>query len=132
MSTEQTTPEVTIDKEENHSLHIVGKDGGYTCAIATVYCDPLDESSYHYAELIKEAFNIHHETGLTPRQLLEMKNTLIDTVKEDGNMIAKLALLNKELKEQRDELLKTMEKIKTMTTNAGIKFIINKAIGKQD
>lgn len=40
-----------------------------------------DEQQEANAELIAEAFNVTNESGLTPRQLLEQRNELLDALK---------------------------------------------------
>lgn len=89
-------PEVKIDQEENHSLHIVGKEGGYVVAIATVYCDPLEEQSYKYASLIEEAFNVTHSTGKTPKELAELNKALVDELKASQQDFIEMSLKAKD------------------------------------
>jgi len=65
----------TVEKTEQHSddLRLVrGPDGG----VVALLCRPDD------AAIIAEAFNVAHETGLTPRQLAEQREKLLAIVKE--------------------------------------------------
>ena len=48
-------------------------------------CGPAsNEHSVPNADLIAEAFNVANETGLTPRQLLEQRNELLEALIEQA------------------------------------------------
>lgn len=61
-----------------------------------------------HAKLIAEAGNVANETGLTPRQLLDFKNQLIDAHKESCNQFIVMAEEIVKLREQREELLSNL------------------------
>lgn len=60
----------------------VGSSGAFKVASVTnataIYSDhpPSEKAIWSDAKLIAEAGTVHHETGLTPRQLLEQRNAL--------------------------------------------------------
>lgn len=61
MNTDKITKgEWYVDKEQNHSLHIISSDND-TVVIATVYADPLEEEEKANAAYIVLACNLFHE-----------------------------------------------------------------------
>lgn len=70
--------------------------------------------------IIHEGFNVTQETGLTPRQLKDEKENVQKESIRRGQEIVTLEIENKELKEQRDELLKLAEECKTFVESTVI------------
>lgn len=69
-------------------VHVWEKEGqiykdsdGQTIVLIPYYNKDNTEQQAN-AELITEAFNVTNECGLTPRQLLEQRNELLDALKE--------------------------------------------------
>lgn len=50
---------------------------------------PVDDEDQH-GEFIADAFNVCHETGLSPRELLDQRDTLSETLKKASAIIAEL------------------------------------------
>ena len=65
-----------------------------------------------HAKLIAEAGNVANETGLTPRQLLDFKNQLIDAHKESCNQFIVMAEEILRLRMQRDELISEINELR--------------------
>jgi hypothetical protein len=90
-------PEINVEPE----WRITQPDG---CWLATAWIgvgdDPNDEAKAN-AELIAEAFNVAHETGLTPRQL----------VKLIGDSACDALIYTNKITAQRDELLTALTEI---------------------
>lgn len=69
-------------------VHEGGRGYGYVrdaqyrpiCAYGTARMD-VEESAAN-ADLIAEAINVHHETGLTPRELQKQRDELLAALKE--------------------------------------------------
>lgn len=66
----------------------VGSSGAFKVASVTnataIYSDhpPSEKAIVADAALIAEAGTVHHETGLTPRQLVEQRDALIESMKK--------------------------------------------------
>lgn len=64
----------------------VGSSGAFKVASVTnataIYSDhpPSEKAIWSDAKLIAEAGTVHHETGLTPRQLVEQRDALAETL----------------------------------------------------
>lgn len=65
-----------------------------------------------HAKLIAEAGNVANETGLTPRQLLDFKNQLIDAHKESCNQFIVMTEEILRLRMQRDELISEINELR--------------------
>ncbi len=76
-------------------LYSVVQDGIFLCK----------DVSQPIAETLKSALDVTNESGLTPMELLKIKNDLTDTAKWDGETIIKLAKVNDDLLKQREELI---------------------------
>lgn len=77
----------------NHGVRIVGGDGSYAvCNVAHVEKDIKDkegrvigteriERAWSDVSIIMQAGTVYHETGLTPRQLVEQRNELLSALR---------------------------------------------------
>lgn len=140
MSTEQTNANMYTVGTNMNGKKAVWKKGDSNGAVCSMTGRDEDEDNAH---LIAELFNVKMETGLTPRQLLDRLNiyeskfieisALLERFTNGGIQIAKsisdnplgggfkqinpLYSENKELKEQRDELLKVLDEIINNSAN---------------
>lgn len=56
--------------------------GPYIVMQTGLYSSPDDATTYANARLVAEAGTVFHTTGLTPRQLVEQRDALVERVKE--------------------------------------------------
>lgn len=87
---------------------------GFICNTSKGYMGMPGSEQFANAELIAEAGTVYHETGLTPRELLEQRDELTKSLIEclDG-----VLELNGEFQESWDDVIKKAQSIIAKTTN---------------
>lgn len=95
---------VRVVEQSNGDYRIVYNDAGNW--FAKVYSDGEGDVAKADANLIAEAFNTFHDTGLTPRQLADDLRAAKSVLAATREHVCRLEVERDEARKQRDELLR--------------------------
>lgn len=83
----------SIDQDSDHIEVFAGVSDGPQIAVVKGTSHTIDKDAYYTgianAELIAEAFNVLHETGMTPRELAKQVRHLSDTMHSVADSLTK-------------------------------------------